>query len=215
MATVKIKNISGDDQGELELADAIFGAPVSENAVRQALNGYLANQRSGTAKTKTRSEVRGGAGKPWRQKGTGRARAGTIRSPLWRGGGTIFGPIPRSYRIKVNKKVRRQAIVSVLSSRAAEEAITVVESLDLSEIKTRQVVDILKNLDIDGRTLVVARDPGDNLLLSARNLPRIRVTVPENLNVYDLLGHEQLLFTRAAVELVSEIYSGEGAAREA
>lgn len=209
MATVNVKDISGGSQGEMELPETIFGIEPNEISVRQALTAYMGNRRSGTAMTKTRSDVRGGGAKPWAQKGTGRARAGSSRSPLWRGGGTTFGPIPRSYRTKVNRKVRRVAILSVLSARASEEAISVVDSLEFPEIKTKRVVEMLAVLDVKEKVLIVADSPGDNFLLSARNLPHVMVTTPESLNVYDLLGHGELIFSRSAVERVAEIYGAD------
>ncbi|MCX7016900.1 MAG: 50S ribosomal protein L4 [Candidatus Sumerlaeota bacterium] len=204
---VTIKNQQGAPQEELELAEAVFGVEVNENCVRQTLNSYLNNQRQGTAQTKTRAFVSGGGKKPWKQKGTGRARAGSTRSPLWRGGAIIFGPAPRSYRSKVNKKVRRAALCSVLTARAQEGAITVLDSLDLGESKTKQVDDLLVRLGLDGKVLIVAPEVNTNLILGARNLPGIEVVVPENLNVYNLLGHEQLVFSKASVERVTELFA--------
>jgi large subunit ribosomal protein L4 len=207
MASVKVKNQAGADQGDMELGSSIFGVEINKLAVRQTLNSLLGNRRSGTAKTKTRGEVSFTNAKPWRQKGTGRARAGTARSPLWRGGGTTFGPIPHSYRTKVNRKVRRASICSVLSARVAEESISVVDNLEMSEIKTKRVAEMLKNLGLtEKKTLIVAHNPGVQFLLSARNLPNVQVVVPESLNIIDLLGHEHLLFGKSAVERVMEIY---------
>jgi large subunit ribosomal protein L4 len=206
MATITVKDHSGADQGELELADSVFGAPVNAHCVRQALNAYLANQRQGTAKTKTRGEVSGSGAKPWRQKGTGRARAGSNRSPLWRGGATLFGPVPRSYRAKVNTKVRRIALRSVLSARLQEEAVTVVDHLNLPQAKTGQVVGLLDRLGLRGRVLIVAPQSDADLIRSARNVGGVQVVVPENLNVFNLLGHERLLFSRASVQRVVELF---------
>jgi len=207
MASVKVKNQAGADQGEIELGGPVFGAEINELAVRQTLNSLLGNRRSGTAKTQTRAEVSFTNSKPWRQKGTGRARAGTARSPIWRGGGVTFGPIPRSYRTKVNRKVRRASICSVLSARVSEEAVSVVDSLDIDEIKTKRVAEMLDNLGLaEKKTLIVAHKPGAQLLLSVRNLPNAQVVDADSLNVYDLLGHEQLLFGQSAVERVMEIY---------
>jgi len=184
----------------------VFSAKVSQISVRQTLNNYLGNQRSGTAKTKTRSEVSGGGAKPFRQKGTGRARAGSNRSPLWQGGGTTFGPIPRSYRSKVNKKVRRGAIRSVLTQRLAEGAVTVIDSIDFPEIKTRQVVELVERLGLKGSVLIVSDKVNLNLALSARNLQRTDVVVAENLNIHNLLGHPNLILTKAAAERLTEIH---------
>ncbi|OPZ17170.1 MAG: 50S ribosomal protein L4 [candidate division BRC1 bacterium ADurb.BinA364] len=207
MATVAIKNQTGADSGQVELAEAVFGFEANPYSIRHALNIYLANQRRGTAKTKTRGEVSGGGSKPFRQKGTGRARQGSSRSPLMPGGATAFGPIPRSYRGKVNRRVRNAAIRSALSVRASENAIFVVDSLELPEIKTRLVAELLERLGLGGKNvLVIAESPNRNLVLGARNLPNVDVTPPQSLNVYDLLGHGTLLFSRASLEQVVEIF---------
>lgn len=208
MATVSVKDMKGAEQGTVELADAVFAAPINENCVRQALNAYLTNQRQGTAKTKTFGEVSGGGKKPWRQKGTGRARAGSIRSPLWRGGGTIHGPVPHEFHEKVNRKVRRSAICSVLTARVQESALTVLD-LRQEAARTRDVEAMLLALGVLGNeVLIVTEQPNEALCLSARNLPGVEVTIPENLNVYNLLGHEQLLLTRSAASRLETMFGG-------
>jgi len=200
-------NMKGDKIGEYELPDSIFGVPVNEAVLHEAVVMQLASRRRGTAKTKTIGEVSGGGIKPWRQKGTGRARQGSRRSPLWRGGATLFGPTPRDYAYRLPKKVRRLALLSALSSKAQANEIVVLEGLTFQEPKTKQMAAILKKLDADGKALVVTREPDKNVELSARNLPGVKMLVPSGLNVYDILDHEKLVFTRDAVEAVGEVLS--------
>ncbi len=215
MATVSVKDHTGAGQGSVELSDAVFNAQINMNCVRQALNAYLSNQRQGTAKTKTFGEVSGGGKKPWRQKGTGRARAGSTRSPLWRGGGTIFGPVPHSYREKVNRKVRRGAICSVLTSRVQESALTVLDYGQGALDKTRDVEKMLLTLNMLGENvMIVTAEANAALIRSTQNLPGVSVVVPENLNIYNLLGHKQLLLTRDAIARVEAIFGGQGAQGE-
>lgn len=210
MATVIVKDHKGAEQGNAELSDAVFAADINQNCVRQALNAYLTNQRQGTAKTKTFGEVSGGGKKPWKQKGTGRARAGSIRSPLWRGGGTIHGPVPHEFHEKVNKKVRRSAICSVLTARVQESAVTVLDFDQAAIQKTRDFEQMLLSLGVLGDAVMIVTDsPNDALRSSSRNMPGVLVTIPENLNVYNLLGHEQLLLTRAAVSRVETLFGAQ------
>jgi len=212
MATVRVKDHKGAEQGTVELSDAVFAAPINENCVRQALNAYLTNQRQGNAKTKTFGEVSGGGKKPWRQKGTGRARAGSTRSPLWRGGGTIHGPVPHAFHEKVNRKVRRSAICAVLTARNQEEALTVVDLTPEAAGKTKDIEQMLLSLGVLGNAvMIVTEERNDALVRGARNLPGVTITVPENLNVYNLLGHEQLLLTRGAATRVERLFGGQAA----
>ncbi len=205
MPTAPLYNMNGDKVGEYELPDSIFGAPVNEAVLHEAVVMQLATRRQGTAKTKTISEISGGGTKPWRQKGTGRARHGSRRSPLWRGGATLFGPVPRDYAYKLPRKVRRLALVSALSSKAQANEIVVLESLTFEEPKTRDMATVLRKLDADGKALVVVREPDRNVELSARNLPGVKTLTPSGLNVYDVLDHERLVFTRDAVDAVGEV----------
>ncbi|HHY31633.1 MAG TPA: 50S ribosomal protein L4 [Firmicutes bacterium] len=207
MPMAPLYNMKGDKIGEYELPDSIFGVPVNEAVLHEAVVMQLASRRRGTAKTKTIGEVSGGGIKPWRQKGTGRARQGSRRSPLWRGGATLFGPTPRDYAYRLPKKVRRLALLSALSSKAQANEIVVLEGLTFQEPKTKQMAAILKKLDADGKALVVTREPDKNVELSARNLPGVKMLVPSGLNVYDILDHEKLVFTRDAVEAVGEVLS--------
>lgn len=194
MATFKVINLSGEPVGEIELADAVFGAPVKQHLLWEVVRAQRAAKRSGTACTKGRSEVRGGGKKPYKQKGTGRARQGSSRSPNHVGGGTVFGPKPRSYYIPVPKKVRRGALRSVLSLRGREEKLLIVDAFKLPEIKTKSLVQVLAKLGAE-KALIVEHQDNVNLVLSARNLPRCKVLPPEGLNVYDVLKHEQLILT--------------------
>ena len=207
MPMAPLYNMKGDKIGEYELPDSIFGVPVNEAVLHEAVVMQLASRRRGTAKTKTIGEVSGGGIKPWRQKGTGRARQGSRRSPLWRGGATLFGPTPRDYAYRLPKKVRRLALLSALSSKAQANEIVVLEGLTFQEPKTKQMAAILKKLVADGKALVVTREPDKNVELSARNLPGVKMLVPSGLNVYDILDHEKLVFTRDVVEAVGEVLS--------
>jgi len=205
MPKVAVYNMQGNTVGELELNDEIFGAPVNTALMHQAVVTYLANQRQGTAATKTRAAVRGGGRKPWRQKGTGRARHGSIRSPIWVGGGVTFGPQPRDYRRAMPKKARRQALKSALSSKVAAGSLIVVDELKFDEPKTRRMVEVLNNLQVQGKALVVTAGEGRNVVLSARNLPGIDTIRAQDLNTYAVLNSEQLILTKEAVEVVEEV----------
>lgn len=206
MAKVAIYNIAGEQTGELELNDAVFGVEVNEAVVHQALLMQLANQRQGTASTKTRSQVRGGGRKPWKQKGTGRARAGTIRSPLWIGGGVTFGPHPRSYAVKMPRKARRLAIKSALSAKLANQEIVILEGLQFEQPKTKQVVELLKNFGLtDRKALIITQEIEESVEKSSRNIPGVKALTAGCLNVFDLLHHDKLLITQDAIARIEEV----------
>lgn len=206
MAKVDVLNKKGEVTGSLELNDAIFGIDPDVNAMHLVVRQLLANRRQGTSKTKGRSEVRGGGRKPWRQKGTGRARQGSIRSAQWVGGGVIFGPVPRDYSFSVNKKVKRLALKSAFSSKVANGNLVVVDDLNLEEIKTKQMVEILKNLKVE-RAFVVDSEYNKNLILSSRNIVDVKTATVGEVNVFDILKYDTLLMTRQAVEKIQEVYS--------
>ena len=205
MPTVALFNVKGEQVGEIELAESVFGAPINESAVHQVVDMQLANRRRGTSSTKGRGEVRGGGRKPWRQKGTGRARAGTIRSPLWRGGSIVFGPKPRNYSFTVPKKLRRAALRSALSAKVLSGELLVVDALDFEEPKTKAMVAVLNNLQVASKALVVTAAPNRNVGRSARNIPGVKALPVGNLNVYDLLLHDNLVITKDAVAKVEEV----------
>jgi len=209
MATIAVVNTRGEEVEKIDLAPGVFEAERNTNCVRAAVNRQLARRRQGTAATKTRGQVRGGGSKPWRQKGTGRARSGSRRSPLWRGGATLFGPIPRSYGGRINRKVARSAILSCLSALVGENRLIVLDRLEVSEAKTRQVIEILSALKIyDGRRVLILTEKNDrNLMLSARNLPAVDVLNCGNINVLDLTLHEILVATSGAVRRLQEVYA--------
>jgi large subunit ribosomal protein L4 len=202
---VPIYNTQGEQVRETELRDDIFAAPVNEALMHQALVRQLANARLGTHKTKTRSEVRGGGRKPWRQKGTGRARQGSIRSPQWRGGGTVFGPTPRSYSQKMPRKMRRQALRSALSIKAAESQVVLLEGLEMAEPKTREILDILKNLGIESSALILLPQRDEVILRSVRNIPEVRTLVAQYLNVRDLLKFDYIVLPLASLDVIEGI----------
>ena len=215
MATLDVVTIENQKAGSLELAPAIFEAQVKPHLVHAEVRRQLARRRAGTHSTKNRTAVSGGGSKPWRQKGTGRARQGTTRAPQWAGGGVVFGPVPRSYDHALPKKVRRAALQSALSHQLGAGAITVVDALDLGEFKTRRMADALDALGLKGRSVLIVSDAANpHLELSARNLKGVGLVRVEGLNVYDVLRHERLLFTKAAVEQV-EGRLGAGAAQGA
>jgi large subunit ribosomal protein L4 len=207
MAVVNILDKNGGAVGTLELRDAVFAVEVNKHSIRAAINNYRANQRLGTSSTKTRGEVSGGGRKPWRQKGTGRARAGSTRSPLWRGGAIVFGPKPRSYDYHINKKTKRLALRSALTSKREENRLFVLDSLDLGEAKTKQVVEVLTKLKIEGKTLFLTDGVNEKLFLAARNLPSVTVSVAENINVYDLLRHDNLVTTPGCLKKLEEWFA--------
>ena len=202
---VPVYNIEGEQVGEVELNDAIFGIEPNIPVMHQALVRQLANARQGTHSTKTRGEVSGGGRKPWPQKGTGRARQGSIRAPQWVGGGTVFGPKPRSYYQKMPKKMRRLALRSALSVKAAAGQIKVLDELQLPEIKTKRMVQVLQNLGIEGSALILLPERNENVELSARNLPDVKTLRASYLNVRDLLGYETVIMPLASLEVVENI----------
>ncbi|NEZ44476.1 50S ribosomal protein L4 [Paenibacillus alvei] len=207
MPKVAVYNMSGAQVGEIELSDSVFGIEPNKHVLHDAVVMQLASMRQGTHKVKNRSEVSGGGRKPWKQKGTGRARQGSIRSPQWVGGGTVFGPTPRSYAYKLPKKVRRLAIKSALSSKVLAEQIIVIDSLALNTPKTKEFAAVLNNLKVDRKALVVLPDYNDNVALSARNIPSVKLVAADGVNVYDVLRHEKLIITKDAVQKVEEVFA--------
>lgn len=204
MPKVAVYNIDGQQVGDMELSDAVFAAPVNEALLHDAVVMYRANQRQGTSDTKTRGEVAGGTKKPWRQKGTGRARAGNTRSPLWRHGGITFGPHPRSYAWSMPKKSRHAALRSALSAKVRDGEFIVVDQLTLTEPKTKIVAEALKKLNAPKGALIVAADFDANVYRSARNIPGVAATAARNINVYDVLSHDRIVMTKDAVAKVEE-----------
>lgn len=207
MPKVAVYNIDGSQVGEVELKDTVFGIEPHKHVLHEAVLMQLASLRQGTHKVKGRSEVRGGGRKPWKQKGTGRARQGSIRAPQWKGGGTVFGPTPRSYSYKLPKKVRRLAIKSALSSKVIENEIIVLDALVMNAPKTKQFAAILNNLKVDRKALVVAPDYDDNVALSARNIPGVKFVAADGINVLDVLKHDKLIITKEAVQKVEEVFA--------
>lgn len=207
MPKVSIRNMSGADVGELELSDGVFGIEPNEAVLHQAVVMQQASARRGTHKVKNRAAVRGGGRKPWRQKGTGRARHGSIRSPIWVGGGVVFGPTPRDYSFRLPKKVRRLAIKSALSAKVKEDGLIVLDQLRFEEPKTKNMVQVLKNLDAREKALIVTKEKDDNTYLSARNIPGVTYIASNNLNVIDLLAHDTVIMTVDAVQDVEEVLS--------
>ncbi|WP_010285046.1 50S ribosomal protein L4 [Bacillus timonensis] len=205
MPKVSLYNQTGSSVGEIELNDSVFGIEPNQQVLFDAVIMQRASLRQGTHKTKIRSEVAGGGRKPWRQKGTGRARQGSIRSPQWRGGGTVFGPTPRSYSYKLPKKVRRLAIKSALSTKVLEENILVLDNLVLETPKTKDMVAVLKGLNVDRKALIVTADINEAVELSARNIPGVTVVAANGVSVLDVLNHDKLVITKAAVEKVEEV----------
>ena len=206
MPKTTLYNIKAEKVGEIELNDLVFGIEANKEAMHTMVVNYLANQRQGTQSTKTRTEVRGGGRKPWRQKGTGRARQGSIRAPQWTGGGVALGPKPRSYRFSVNKKLRRLALKSALSTKVAENEIIVIDDLKLDSFKTKEMAAILKAFEVDN-ALVVTAGKDDNVVRSAANIPGIETSMAENLNVYDVLKHSKFIVTKDAVSKIEEVYA--------
>ncbi|TSB44875.1 50S ribosomal protein L4 [Alkalicoccobacillus porphyridii] len=205
MPKVTVFNQTGSEVGDIELADSVFGIEPNESVLHDAVVMQQASLRQGTHKTKGRSEVRGGGRKPWRQKGTGRARQGSIRSPQWVGGGVVFGPTPRSYSFKLPKKVRRLAIKSALSSKVQAAEVVVLEDLQFDAAKTKEMAAVLSGLSIASKALVVVSDYNENVELSSRNLPNVTVLTADSVNVLDVLKHDKLVLTKAAVEKVEEV----------
>ena len=206
MATVAVYNIEGKEVDKLELNDNVFGVEINEHLVHLAVVSQLANGRQGTQSAKTRSEVSGGGRKPWRQKGTGHARQGSTRSPQWTGGGVVFAPKPRDYSVKMNKKEKRIALLSALSSKVAESKIVVLDEFKLDEIKTKKFVEVMNNLKVEN-ALVVLEGENKNVVLSGRNIPSVKVTATNEINTYDVLKYTTLVVTKAAVEKLEEVYA--------
>ena len=206
MANVSVYNIEGKEVGSIELNDAVFGVEVNEHLVHMAVVNQLANNRQGTQSAKTRSEVSGGGRKPWRQKGTGHARQGSTRSPQWTGGGVVFAPKPRDYSFKMNKKEKRIALLSALSSKVADNKIVVLDAFNLDEVKTKKFAEVMSNLKVD-KALVVIEGENMNVVLSGRNIPTVKVSATNEINTYDVLKYETLVVTKAAVEKLEEVYA--------
>ena len=206
MANVSVYNIKGKEVGTIDLNDAVFGVEVNEHLVHMAVVSQLANKRQGTQKAKTRSEVSGGGRKPWRQKGTGHARQGSTRAPQWTGGGVVFGPTPRDYSFKLNKKERRAALKSALTSRVEEKKFIVVDEINFDEIKTKKFQDVLNNLSVS-KALVVLEDGNKNAELSARNIADVKTAKTNTINVYDILKYNTVIATKAAVQAIEEVYA--------
>ena len=207
MPKVDVYNMQGKKVSDVELSEAVFGIEPNENIVHSALVNYLANQRQGTQSTKTRAEVSGGGRKPWRQKGTGRARQGSIRAPQWIKGGIALGPKPRSYKYTVNKKERRLAIKSILSSKVLENNLVVVDKMDVKEIKTKTMVAALDSLKVTGKTLIMLPEKNENVQKSARNIEGVKTTLVNTINVYDLLKYNKLVVTLDTVKKLEEVYA--------
>ena len=206
MANVTVFNMEGNEVGTMELNDAVFGVEVNEHLVHLAVVRQLANNRQGTQKAKTRSEVSGGGRKPWRQKGTGHARQGSIRAPQWTGGGVVFAPVPRDYEVKMNKKERRAALKSALTSKVQDNKLVVVDSLALAEAKTKEMQKVLTNLKAD-KALVVTADDDQKVVLSARNIADVQTATVNTINVYDVMKHSTVVVTKDAVASIEEVYA--------
>ncbi len=206
MANVSVYNIEGNEVGTIDLSDAVFGVEVNEHLVHMAVVNQLANKRQGTQKAKTRSEVSGGGRKPWRQKGTGHARQGSTRAPQWTGGGVVFAPVPRDYSFKMNKKEKRAALLSALTSRVQENKFIVVDELAFDEIKTKNFAKVLKNLNVS-KALVVLEDDNVNAEMSARNIADVKTAKTNTINVYDILKYNTVIATKAAARNIEEVYA--------
>ena len=206
MANVSVYNIEGKEVGKIDLSDAVFGVEVNEHLVHMAVVSQLANNRQGTQKAKTRSEVSGGGRKPWRQKGTGHARQGSTRAPQWTGGGVVFAPVPRDYSFKMNKREKRAALKSALTSRVEENKFIVIDEINFEEAKTKNFANILKSLDVS-KALVVLEDDNKNAELSARNIADIKTAKTNTINVYDILKYNTVITTRAVVAKIEEVYA--------
>jgi large subunit ribosomal protein L4 len=206
MANVSVYNMEGKEVGTIELSDAVFGVDVNEHLVHMAVVNQLANKRQGTQKAKTRSEVSGGGRKPWRQKGTGHARQGSTRSPQWTGGGVVFAPTPRDYSFKMNKKEKRIALQSVLTTKVIENKLIVVDEFKLDEIKTKKFQAVMDNLKVT-KALVVLNENDKNVVLSAKNIPSVQTSLTNTINVYDILKYNTVIVTKAAVATIEEVYA--------
>ena len=206
MANVSVYNIEGKEVGTIDLSDAVFGVEVNEHLVHMAVVNQLANNRQGTQKAKTRSEVSGGGRKPWRQKGTGHARQGSTRAPQWTGGGVVFAPVPRDYSFKMNRKEKRAALKSALTSKVEEKKFIVVDEIKFDEVKTKNMANMLKNLDVS-KALVVLEDGNTNAEISARNIADVKTAKTNTINVYDILKYNTVIATKAAVASIEEVYA--------
>ena len=206
MANVSVYNIEGKEVGSIELNDAVFGVEINEHLVHMAVVNQLANNRQGTQSAKTRSEVSGGGRKPWRQKGTGHARQGSTRAPQWTGGGIVFAPKPRDYSFKMNKKEKKLALLSALTSKVADNKIVVLDEFKLDEIKTKKFGEVMNNLTVS-KALVVLEGENKNVVLSGRNIPTVKVSATNEINTYDVLKYDTLVVTKAAVEKLQEVYA--------
>ncbi|MBQ6133972.1 MAG: 50S ribosomal protein L4 [Lachnospiraceae bacterium] len=209
MAEVKVFNTDGKEAGTLELSDSVFGVEPNEHLVALAVKQYLANQRQGTQKAKTRSEVSGGGRKPWRQKGTGHARQGSIRAPQWKGGGMVFAPVPRDYSFKMNRKEKRAALCSVLSSKVLDNKLCVIEGLSMDAPKTKDFAKVVSNLELAKAVFVIAEndESRSNIVLSARNMPNVITAAPNTINVFDLLKYDTIVLTKDAAKEIEEVYA--------
>ncbi len=207
MPKIDVYNVEGKKVSDIELKEEIFGIEPNEDVVHSVLVNYMANQRQGTQSTKTRAEVSGGGRKPWKQKGTGRARQGSIRAPQWIKGGIALGPKPRSYKYTVNKKERRLAVKSILSSKVLENELVILDKIDFKEIKTKNMVSALNNLKVEGKTLVVLPEKNENVQKSARNIEGVKTSLVNTINVYDLLKYKKLILTLDAVKKIEEVYA--------
>ncbi|MBE7021303.1 MAG: 50S ribosomal protein L4 [Ruminococcaceae bacterium] len=207
MPKVDLYNMEGKVIGDIELSDKVFGVEINNNAMHAAVVNHLANSRHGTQSTKTRTEVRGGGIKPWKQKGTGRARQGSIRAPQWTGGGVALGPKPRSYRYSLNKKLRQVALKSALTSKVTDNNIIVVDNITVAEYKTKEMVKMLANLKVEGKALIVLNEKNDFVVKSANNIPEVKTTLSTMLNTYDVLNCEQFVITVDAVKKLEEVYA--------
>ena len=206
MANVSVYNMEGNEVGKMELNDAVFGVEVNEHLVHMAVVQQLANNRQGTQKAKTRSEVSGGGRKPWRQKGTGHARQGSIRAPQWTGGGVVFAPVPRDYSFKLNKKEKRAALKSALTDKVANAKLIVVDELKFEEIKTKNFAQVMKNLDVNNG-LVVVNENDVNVMMSAKNIADVKMALPNTINVYDIMKAGKVVLTKDAVKTIEEVYA--------
>ena len=207
MANVSVYNMEGKEVGTIELNDAVFGVTVNEHLVHMAVVQQLANNRQGTQKAKTRSEVSGGGRKPWRQKGTGHARQGSTRSPQWTGGGVVFAPVPRDYSFKINKKEKRAALKSALSDKVANGKLVVVDALTFEAPKTKEFAKVMTNLNVNDKALVVLNDNDANVVLSAKNIPTVKTSLTNTINVYDIVNAKTLVLTQDAVKTIEEVYA--------
>lgn len=207
MPKVNVYNQLGEVVGDIELNEAIFGIEVNEHVVYEVVKNHLANRRQGTQSAKTRAEVRGGGRKPWRQKGTGRARQGSIRAPQWKGGGVVFAPKPRSYRYLVPKKVRRLAMKSVLSSKVLEGELRILDALTIDAFSTKKAKEILKNLSLETKTMIVLPEGNDMIIKSFANLPKVETVVVDYMNVYDLMRFDNLVIVKDALSKIEEVYA--------